>query len=326
MYLYSKKINGQALINTPIDVIECFNINDRNNKFILISKELSDKNIIKNPLAYFKKIKLSCHLINANNNIITSTNERITSLNLHQFNLQKQILMNMNSNTVAIPNKNCINFKQKNIFEISDRLKVLLLLAISQRYVPCNNLEKIYLINPQWVEQYNYKEINLLVNKRKNELINNWNKSYDLNSLSTVIPLLNIEQLKKLEQNINSNNNIPFEASFEQIELQDKYFDIYKEFIIVNNHLFTLLQKYFQITPSGEQIFYIHKKGEGDLLIISNHQVYNQIKQVNAQNSILAGIMNRDETKFDIKHILDYKDYNILNKEINILLKYNFIS
>ena len=199
-----------------------------------------------------------------------------------------------------------------------------MLLAISQTYVLCNNLEKIYLINPQWVEQYNYKEINLLVNKRKNELINNWNKTYNLNSLSTVIPLLNMQQLKKMEQNINSNNNIPFEASFEQIELQDKYFVIYKEFIIVNNHLFTLLQKYFQITPSGEQIFYIHKKGEGDLLIISNYQVYNQINQVNSQNSILAGIMNRDENKFDIKHIFDYKDYNILNKEKNILLTYDF--
>ena len=88
IYLYSSQINDHIKLNTPIAVIECYNINDRNNKFILISKELSDKNIIKNPLAYFKKIKLSCHLINTNNKI-KSTNEENPKINIYNFNIKQ---------------------------------------------------------------------------------------------------------------------------------------------------------------------------------------------------------------------------------------------
>ena len=51
---------------------------------------------------------------------------------------------------------------------ISDRLKVIVLLAISQCYeYPKNKLIKIYLINPEWLEQYKYKDIKSSVSKKK---------------------------------------------------------------------------------------------------------------------------------------------------------------
>ena len=316
LYLYSSKKTGLMQLNDPIAIIECKDVDDRYNKLSLINKELSNKNILNNPVEYFNKNNLLCHLIKSNNNI-NNTNEQKSKRTLNKTVPRIKNYSGLGKISLKSQNK---------ISDISERLKVLLLLAISQKYVPSNNLEKIYLINPKWAEEYKYKEIKSLINQISNEILNKLDKSYDLNSLSTIIPLLNIEQLKLDEQKINSNNNKPFESISERIEFQDKSFDIFREFIIVNNHMLNLFQKYFQLTSSGGETFYLHKELEGDLIIIQNHKLYKQKNQTVFQNTLFAGIMNRDENIFDIKHILDYKDNNILRQEINVLLKCNYSS
>ena len=87
IYIYSSKKIEQAQLNEPIAIIECNNIVDRNNKFILINKELGNKNIIKNPVGYFSKVKLSCHLININNTIGNNINEDTPNINIRNLNI-----------------------------------------------------------------------------------------------------------------------------------------------------------------------------------------------------------------------------------------------
>ena len=315
IYIYSSKKIEQAQLNEPIAIIECNNIVDRNNKFNLINKELSNKNVVADPVGYFNGIKLSCFLINNN-----------SSKNINMENSINTITKR-NINNYSMLDYSAIKLEDK-ANNISDKLKVLILLEISNKYIDYDNkLERIYLINPKWAEEYKYNEIKLLINQKYNEIINKWNKSYELNSLYEIIPLFNKEQLKSLDQKINTNNNLSINNISERIELQDKYIDIFKEFIIVNNQMLKLFQKYFFFKSNDEEIFYVHKKGGNDLIIVKNHKILDtQNNQIFFQNSIFVGTLNKEENKFDIKHILDYINNNILNEEIDMILKNNYLN
>ena len=266
-------------------------------------------------------------------------------------NRQQQSNKNNNSNiSIESKPKNYINLSQSfnpkttiqkksdygnmgsstNDFNISDRLKVMLLLAISRIFdYPENKLIKINLINLQWLEQYKYKDIISLVSKKSNEITKLWSYTYDLNSLSKIIPYLNKEnKLQQYNSSMNFDNPI-HNPNSEPIVLQDKYIDIYRKFVIVNEQVFKLLKIYFKLPQTSEEIFYIHKNGQEDLIILKNHPIVNQQNrqnQVNYQNSIFSGIIKNiktEENEFDIKYIFDYKDMNILVNEINILSQYN---
>ena len=90
IYIYSSKKIEQAQLNEPIAIIECNNIVDRNNKFNLINKELSNKNVVADPVGYFNGIKLSCFLINNNSskniNMENSINT-ITKRNINNYSM-----------------------------------------------------------------------------------------------------------------------------------------------------------------------------------------------------------------------------------------------
>ena len=60
-----------------------------------------------------------------------------------------------------------------------------------------------------------------------------------------------------------------------------------------------------------------------DFIVLGGCPIFNQQNQVNNQNYILAGIIKKEENKFDIQYIFDYKDNNILGNEMKLLLQYN---
>ena len=63
IYLYSDKINRQPNLKQIVAILECYNINDRNNKFDLIADMINNINIIKYPNVFANQIKSKCHLI-----------------------------------------------------------------------------------------------------------------------------------------------------------------------------------------------------------------------------------------------------------------------
>ena len=127
--------------------------------------------------------------------------------------------------------------------------------------------------------------------------------------------------LKNFDEKIGSNIKNNWMASPERIELQDKYFNLYRHFILVNEQMFKNFQNYFKITSTNNEIFHVHKKGEGDFIIMNNYQFYDSQNKVNYQNSILIGIINKEKNEFEIQHLFDYKDRNQLQNELNILIK-----
>ena len=55
-------------------------------------------------------------------------------------------------------------------FRMSDKLKALILLAYFQNKLYDNNLHEVYLINHQWLKQYNYNCIKSSVDKNYKEM------------------------------------------------------------------------------------------------------------------------------------------------------------
>ena len=113
IYLYSSKIYGQIQLNEPIALIECNSINERNNKIILINKELSNKNIINDLIAYFHKINLSCHLICTNTEIINE---------LKYYKAENEKLKN-EINKLKAEFKSELNNFEKNISSYEQKIK-----------------------------------------------------------------------------------------------------------------------------------------------------------------------------------------------------------
>ena len=211
----------------------------------------------------------------------------------------------------------------KKNYNPSERLKVLILLAVSQMYSDNDNkIHKVFLINPQWLEFYKYSKIQNIVNDtfQKFQGSNHfWNMAYELNSISTILSQINEDKLKEIDEKINIENQNPFYCVPELLNIQGKDIPLYKSFILINKKLNEHFQKYFSIKPSYE-IFHYQKGNEGDYIIIENYPSSNQ--NYPSLNIILFGIIKKNECKFHIKGIFDYFNNESLNIEKNDLINY----
>ena len=57
-----------------------------------------------------------------------------------------------------------------------------------------------------------------------------------------------------------NNYQIPRMATSEQILLKDKYITTYRNFILINENIFNLFKKYFNMNPANDEIYYTYKK------------------------------------------------------------------
>jgi ubiquitin C-terminal hydrolase len=203
-------------------------------------------------------------------------------------------------------------------------LKIFILFALAQEYKVDTNFQKYYLINPEWLEHYQFQKIKNLVKSKLDKIASLWNTSYDLNSLSQIIPILDPEKLKKYDSKMMTNPQKDFLVPSEKISAYDKYIDIYGKFVLANENIFNLLKKYFQIKQESEEVYCSCLKNYHDFVVIKNHKIINFQNQINLQNSILIGIIKRDENKFKVEHILDYKDKITLENEMKHFNQSNY--
>ena len=209
----------------------------------------------------------------------------------------------------------------KLVYVPSERLKTMILLALSQTYYSENQKERVYLMNYKWLEEYKYKDIKSKINTISQNRTGLWNYSYDFNSLSNIINLFGQKDLenfdKKLQKNI-SDSYIP-SSYLEPIALPNKYIYSYKKFVLINDKMYDHFKRSFGITFPSEYIYYIHKNPNIDFLCFVNYQVKNSNNQINNQNHILIGNINRDDYKFGVSQILDYNNKIIIEQEMNAL-------
>ena len=233
---------------------------------------------------------------------------------------------------------NLINFKinqnyivQASIYDInengtltympSDRLKTMLLLAVSQQFFSVNQKERVYLMSHEWLKDYKYDEIRDKIVKILNSRTGLWNTSYNFDSISTIIQLFGQEELKKYDEKVSKNRNISFLPSISPFELPNKYIDSYNKFVLINDKMYEHFKRSFGITFPNDNIFYIHKNTNIDYLCFQNYQTKNQYSPNNIQNYIQIGNINREENKFVVSYILDYNDKNIIEKEMQYFIQ-----
>ena len=293
-----------------------------------------------------KIINIANYIENKNNNeenicveyIIKSKDKDLLFNHLEQ-NGYKYIQSYLIYNNINIPIIN--NGKNKNIsaeiykitpdgeiiFEINDKLKVLLLTAISQNYVRDSKIHNVYLINPQWLNQFNYENIKTLVNENFANIKCHDIKFNDLKDISNLIRYLDKEKLKKInDELLNSKQNLSyqFESYIQKFLIQDKYILFSQIFIPIDQQLLAHFQNHFGITQTSvNNISFIHKKDEGDLIIMKKYPINIQQNLKKEENIILCGKYDLIQNKYSTKYILYYDETNILESELQYIINYS---
>ena len=144
---------------------------------------VNNRIIIKYPHVLSNQIKSKCHLKIKHTNI---NNEETLIKTIPQFHMESKEL---NPKTI-ISIANNKNELQNNPIDISNKLKVMILFELSQRFIIENELQKVYLMNPEWLRKYETKEIKNLMDNKWDQIIRLWNNAYDFNSLSKIISLM----------------------------------------------------------------------------------------------------------------------------------------
>ena len=228
----------------------------------------------------------------------------------------------------------------KLVYMPSDRLKTMILLAVSQIYnYPENQKERVYLMNYKWLEEYKYsdikeKVIKIIQSKKAswNSIIQSkkasWNSSYNFDSITNIIQLFGQEKLEKYNQKLQKTTNIqcfPYDYVV-PFEIPKKYIDTFRKFVLINDKMYEHFKKYFGITFPNDTIYHIYKSPNADYLFFVNYITKNKYNPNNVQNYILIGNINRDSYEFIVSQIIDYKEKISIEKEIPFFIQGNIQS
>ena len=235
-----------------------------------------------------------------------------------------QININYNNSFYNVPLRIFkLENNEKKVSDFSDKLNCLVLKAIFNNNFQNHQLHNVYLINPEWLKQYNYGKIQSLVNKKYLEINNLKLNLNDMKNIPKIIEYINQEKMKKIDNDIlscNPNSSINFNSYIVKIKTQDKYIYVYNYFSLIKREHLIHFENNFGIKPITYDISYIHKKEEEDLIIIKKSKFFTD--QNKEQNVIIFGKYDIDENKYKIKYIFDYNDVDKLNSEYAFLLNY----
>ena len=200
--------------------------------------------------------------------------------------------------------------------KIDEKLKSLILLSINQQknYATTQNGNnkgyKVYLINTIF-EKYKLNEINNLIKENASKIntkINEINQS-ELPTISSkislIIPKLNQDKLKQLNEEINKiqeATSSKFEPKSETINLlNSKNIKIYTDFLISPENTYNQLKKSFAISQDIKPVYYIHNTS-GDIIYFDKILLYGKI--------------DKNKNKYEIKYIFEFDTESDLIKEI----------
>ena len=221
-----------------------------------------------------------------------------------------------------ISNEKAFNDYNIQTDSISEKLKGMILIAISQNidinkfHEYSKNIEKVYLMNSKYLNQYKYEEISSLLNQNIEIQkligeINNPHYTYNPQKLEELILKLDKDKLKAidlaLQMAAQSNNN--WEATPDRMALEYmKDINVYKNFVLIKEKLFKEIKKKLDIylTETNFEYFY---KDNADILVINNY----------SQPSIFYGYMNRESFMFNLTYILYFDHQSYMKKELEFI-------
>ena len=219
-------------------------------------------------------------------------------------------------------NKLIVNDSYSGVFDISNKLKALILLSICKikENSSINSkkdglINKIFLINISWLLNYKYDQIYYLIKNNIEilKLVENYDISYLINNqvFNNIISKIGPQEIKQIDGYIsNLNSTVPLQPNSDIINLHDqKKIKIFKDFLLINEKIYHyLLHKNFDSLNNILHTIYLHKNG--DVIIISD----------NNQNTLIFGTTM--DISFKINYILEYKISNIIEKELKYISTY----
>ena len=209
----------------------------------------------------------------------------------------------------------------KNRKDLSPKLKTFILLSLlkskKKKYHKANNSEKVFLMNKEWLLKFKYDEINKIIEeneKLKNYLIkeDTSNLSFDSIHMNDIISLLDYDSLLSIDDSISKLQNTyisPCQAKTELLKLGNNNIFIYTNFVMINEEISQMFIQNFDSFKCEYNTYLSHM--DGDIIIINKY----------LQNSILFGKIDSMDYSFDIKFIIDFKNNDLLKKELEVLMK-----
>ena len=224
LYLLLNQIDKNILAKTK--QIRCV----LNNKKIII---FNNNNIINTGYLNEDNIFIIEHIIYSRSNGDISKIFEIFKIKGYEFILAYLPYKRININTynILLEAKIYSLLEEKETKKIlSPKLKTLILLSLfNQKNYKPNNMEKVFLMNKDWLFQYQYDEINKLIEKNdklKNFLakVSRSNFSIDSIQIDKIIPLFDYNSLLKIDNNISKlkNQNIPYQAKIKIFLIKQK--------------------------------------------------------------------------------------------------------
>ena len=304
------------------------------NKLIIYSKEIGNEiisigQINKNEefkTYYLIQSEDYSHLENDLNAIFQKIKNMGYELFLQYYTNNSQIIVELG--TIKIFAKFYKVPQRKDIKEkdcIYKQLKAIILIAISQnndinKSIENNQdvMERVYLMKYNFLMQYFYDEVVSLINENKeicnniNTIINNPQKPYDSDILDEILPKLNQNNLKKINdkfKNINITDPI-WEAKAENLTLKnDKHIKVYKEFILIKKDIFDIIKNMLSLSTNiiTQKIYYLYS--EYDILSIDDTYKY----------YLLVGNLNKKSHLFNLSYIMDFNSSIYIDDEIKFI-------
>ena len=223
--------------------------------------------------------------------------------------------------------ENAFNFPSPNIQNneiVSKNLKAMILIAISQKNnfiefqkYNLQRVEKVYLMNYNYLMQYKFNEIFSLINnnniKKLVDQINNPQNPYTPNLLEEIILKLGQSKLKPIDDELKFKDfsKINLEAKVEKILLKaGKKISVYREFILITERVFNMIKNIIFLNSVQKPIDYAYM--DGDILAIHD----------NIEPCIFFGHYNADRHLYNLKYILNFDREYSIKKELIYILKY----
>ena len=218
-------------------------------------------------------------------------------------------------------------------YNISEKLQTLILIVIQQQNIIKNDIlqennkyQKVFLINKHWLLNYQYEKLYTIIQKDEKikEFIGGFNNSkmpINWNVLNYNISTSSIESLKEIDDKMKTINSLYFEPKVEGINVNKKQLFMPKEFIIVDEQIYNLLNKNFGIQLTNTCDYFkkndnaILKLNSKDLILILN--IVNNINSYNIKYIFELGNKDKEEEFKEIysKGIEEYlKQKTIFNE------------
>ena len=214
-------------------------------------------------------------------------------------------------------------------FNISNKLKALIILSLYQLKLKTKNNgheyktqnEQAFLLNPKWLQKYEFDKIyNLIKNDEyiKNNIMNIHSRDLFDNNINYIDNLIIKTKLDKdlinIDQNISKiSDSYEYKASESNIKLiNNKKIVIYKEFIILDQSILSILQLNFNFESNIQYVKFLSYNNY-DILEINNIPQY----------TFLFGNYNNQTNIFIIKYILDFEYSFYFEQELNLIKNNN---